>query len=183
MSPDESIEFMVSLRRRDGELVGLKTMPIHALEDGCFKNYKVLGVSGVIERVNQVTRKYPNLETQEQLVLPGDFIVSVNGKTDETEMKSLLHTERKLWLKVRREPHVETSTDPLQMYVAIEYDAKEPELGYLAVARGQTVQVLLSTRTSAEERNTYKCDYVFGWHMDKSKDDGGWLPIDVLRAG
>lgn len=28
-------------------------MPIHALEDGCFKNYKVLGVSGVIERVNQ----------------------------------------------------------------------------------------------------------------------------------
>ena len=32
------------------------------------------------------------------------------------------------------------------------YDAKEPELGYLAVARGQTVQVLLSTRTSAEAR-------------------------------
>ena len=61
--------------------------------------------------------------------------------------------------------------------------AAEATGGYLKAKVGDQIQVMLSTRTAGLTSNSYRCDYMWGWHVGSAQLSGGWIPVDILTDG
>lgn len=77
-------------------------------------------------------------------------------------------------------PPVVAPRGPSQSRVIENYDPpNEEERGYLGVVVGTLVTVQAGSRAAPEERNRYRCDYVFAWKTDDPEQQG-WVPERVL---
>ncbi|CAK8996771.1 unnamed protein product [Durusdinium trenchii] len=141
---------------------------------------------------------------------PGDWIVAVNRKTDRKTMTQVLQGHGQLRVAVVRfltredlqEPTPTSREDgPLsppepqapqagnsnvpyaEMRVIEDYDAgQEPIQGYLQLRRGDLIHIQTGTNQPAEESNSRRCEYVWGWpnHLEHNNENGGWLPVECI---
>ena len=88
----------------------------------------------------------------------------------------------KVWRdKVKENP---SSSTPIMCAIR-EYGgtAAEATGSYLQAEAGDEIQVMLSTRIAGEASNSYRCDYMWGWHVGTAQLSGGWIPVDNLTDG
>ncbi|OLP81544.1 hypothetical protein AK812_SmicGene37912 [Symbiodinium microadriaticum] len=178
-----SFEFPFELRRSADETVGLHYRPI-CRTDNSFVGFEVTDVLYSAQRQNEVLRRYCVSEIQDQTLKKGDIIMAINGKKTQSAMTHELQASLELYMRVWRDT-LEDKDDPTPlMYVVSDYagTAVEKEGGYLTVAKGMQIRVQRDTRAPPEETNAHRCDYIWGWLLDKKVHEGGWLPVDVLST-